>query len=141
MGIRSGDMEKTRAPLDFLGINLYYRTSPPRPVLCTARLTLLGWLIPVKMEGGQQGPKTDFGWEVWPKAPYDVVMRVTRDYNCPVIQITEEAGCSYNDMALTRGCHSRRPPVSLSPAIFAALARAISEGADVRGYHAWKPDG
>ncbi|MGC2474400.1 MAG: family 1 glycosylhydrolase, partial [Candidatus Sulfotelmatobacter sp.] len=31
MGIKSGDMEKTRAPLDFLGINLYYRTIASAP--------------------------------------------------------------------------------------------------------------
>jgi beta-glucosidase/6-phospho-beta-glucosidase/beta-galactosidase len=30
--------------------------------------------------GGQQGPKTDIGWEVWPQALYDMVMRITRDY-------------------------------------------------------------
>ena len=48
------------------------------------------------MDGGQQGPKTDIGWEVWPKALYDMVMRITRDYNRPVIEITE-SGCAYND--------------------------------------------
>ena len=54
------------------------------------------WLFPVKMDGGQTGAKTDMGWEVWPKALYDMVMRITRDYNRPVIEITE-SGCAYND--------------------------------------------
>ena len=34
------------------------------------------------------GPKTDFAWEVWPKALYDIVMRISRDFNRPVLEIT-----------------------------------------------------
>ena len=96
MGIKSGDMEKMRAPLDFIGINLYYRTIASAPGAMERVAHAQDWLFPVKMDGGQQGPKTDFGWEVWPKALYDMVMRITRDYNRPVIEITE-SGCSYND--------------------------------------------
>ena len=31
MRIKPGDMEKIRAPLDFIGINLYYRTIASAP--------------------------------------------------------------------------------------------------------------
>ena len=34
------------------------------------------------------------GWEVWPDALYEMVMRVTRDYDRPTIEITEN-GCAY----------------------------------------------
>ncbi len=37
-----------------------------------------------------------FGWEVWPDALYDMIQRVTADYDRPVIEITEN-GCSYAD--------------------------------------------
>ena len=40
------------------------------------------------------GPKTDFGWEVWPNALHDILLRITRDYDRPIIEITEN-GCSY----------------------------------------------
>jgi len=83
MRIKSGDMEKTRAPLDFIGINLYYRTIASAAGTMERATHPQEWLFPVKMDGGQQGPKTDFGWEVWPKALYDMVMRITRDYNRP----------------------------------------------------------
>ena len=136
MGIKSGDMEKTRAPLDFLGINLYYRTIASATGALHRAAHAQEWLFPVKMEGGQQGPKTDFGWEVWPKALYDVVMRVTRDYNRPVIQITE-SGCSYNDGPDASGVIRDGRRIDYHRQYLAALARAISEGADVRGYHAW----
>ena len=39
MGIKSGDMEKMRAPLDFMGINLYYRTIASAPGTHGARAT------------------------------------------------------------------------------------------------------
>ena len=136
MGIRSGDMEKTRAPLDFIGINLYYRTIASDPGALGRAAHPQNWLFPVKMEGGDQGPKTDHGWEVWPKALYDLVTRITRDYNRPVIEITE-SGCSYNDGPDASGVIRDARRIAYHREYLAALARAMAEGADVRGYHAW----
>ena len=136
MRIESGDMEKTRAPLDFIGINLYYRTIASAPGTMERFSHTQEWLFPVKMDGGQQGPKTDFGWEVWPKALYDMVTRITRDYNRPVIEITE-SGCSYNDGPDASGAIHDSRRIEYHREYLAALARSIAEGADVRGYHAW----
>ncbi len=61
MRIKSGDMEKTLAPLDFIGINLYYRTIASAAGTMERATHPQEWLFPVKMDGGQQGPKTDFG--------------------------------------------------------------------------------
>jgi beta-glucosidase len=136
MGIRSGDMEKVRAPLDFIGINVYTRTIASAPVAFERLTNPQQWLCPVKMEGGQVGPKTDMGWEVWPKAMYDMIMRITRDYNRPVIEITE-SGCAYSDSPDAKGeIHDERR-ISYHREYLSALARAMSEGADVRSYHAW----
>jgi len=136
MRIQPGDMEKTRAPLDFIGINLYYRTVASAPATMERVSHAQDWLFPVKMDGGQQGPKTDFGWEVWPKALYDMVTRITRDYNRPVIEITE-SGCSYNDGPDASGAVHDSRRIAYHREYLAALGRAIAEGADVRGYHAW----
>jgi beta-glucosidase len=136
MGIKSGDMEKTRAPLDFVGINLYYRTIASAPGTMERAAHAQDWLFPVKMEGGQEGPKTDYGWEVWPKALYDVVTRITRDFNRPVIEITE-SGCSYNDGPDGNGVIHDERRITYHREYLAAVARAIADGADVRGYHAW----
>jgi len=136
MGIKSGDMEKTRAPLDFVGINLYYRTIASAPGAMERAAHAQEWLFPVKMEAGRQGPKTDLGWEVWPKALYDMVLRITRDYNRPVIEITE-SGCSYNDGPDTTGAIRDTRRIAYHRAYLAALARSMADGADVRGYHAW----
>ena len=136
MRIQSGDMEKTRAPLDFIGINLYYRTIASATGTMERFSHAQEWLFPVKMDGGQQGLKTDFGWEVWPKALYDMVGRITRDYNRPVIEITE-SGCSYSDGPDASGAVHDRRRTTYHREYLAALGRAIAEGADVRGYHAW----
>lgn len=136
MGIKSGDMEKTRAPLDFIGINLYYRTIASASGAMERAVHTQQWLFPVKMEGGHDGPKTDIGWEVWPKALYDVVTRITRDYNRPVIEITE-SGCAYNDGPDANGAVHDSRRVEYHRQYLGALSRAISEGADIRGYHAW----
>jgi beta-glucosidase len=131
MGIQDGDMERTRAALDFIGINLYTRTivahAPDDPHI-GAR--------PVGGAGGDDGPRTDFGWEVWPEALYQMVMRVTRDYDRPTIEITEN-GCAYNDGPDSRGRIRDTRRIDFYQGYLGALARAMEEGADVRGYHAW----
>jgi beta-glucosidase len=136
MRITSGDMEKTRVPLDFIGINLYYRTICSAPGTMERAAHAQEWLFPVKMEGGHDGPRTDIGWEVWPKALYDMVTRITRDYNRPVIEITE-SGCAYNDGPDASGVIHDSRRITYHREYLAALAQAIADGADVRGYHAW----
>jgi beta-glucosidase len=136
MGIRSDDMDKVRAPLDFVGINVYTRTVASAPAAMERLTSPQQWLCPVKMQGGEVGPKTDIGWEVWPKAMYDMVTRITRDYNRPVIEITE-SGCACNNIPDASGeIHDERR-ISYHREYISALARAIAEGADVRSYHAW----
>jgi len=136
MGIKPGDMEKTRAALDFIGINLYYRTVAAAVSGMERAGHTQEWLFPVKMEAGHEGPTTDIGWEVWPKALYDVVTRITRDYNRPAIEITE-SGCAYNEGPEANGVIHDERRIAYHREYLAALSRAMADGADVRGYHAW----
>ena len=136
MRILSGDMERVRAPLDFIGINLYYRTIASAVGAIERAAHPQDWLFPVRMSGGQQGPKTDIGWEVWPKAMYDMVRRITRDYNRPAIEITE-SGCAYNDGPGGDGAIHDSRRISYHREYLGAVAQAMADGADVRGYHAW----
>jgi beta-glucosidase len=136
MRIESGDLEKMRAPLDFIGINLYYRTIVSAPSALERLSHAQQWLFPVKMLGGEQGPKTDIGWEIWPQALHDMVMRITRDFNRPAIEITE-SGCAYNDGPDASGAVRDARRIDYHRQYLQALAHAIADGADVRGYHAW----
>jgi beta-glucosidase len=136
MGIKSGDMEKVRAPLDFIGINLYSRTMVSAASTSDRLEHPLNWIFPARFSGGTEGRKTDFGWEVWPKAMYDMVTRLTRDYNRPAIEVTE-SGCAYNDGPDASGeIHDARR-IAYHREYLSALARAMADGADVRGYHVW----
>ncbi len=135
-GVKPGDFGKMRAPLDFIGINLYYRTIAAAPGAFERLSHPQQWIFPVKWYGGQQGPMTDFGWEVWPQAMYDMVTRITRDYTRPVIEITE-SGCSYSDGPDAQGVINDTRRIEYHRQYLQALARAMAEGADVRGYHAW----
>ncbi len=132
MGVEAGDMERVRAPLDFLGINLYTRTLVAHRPGDAYGLDAL----PTGPLGGSQGPKTDFGWEVWPDALYTMLMRVTRDYGRPVLEVTEN-GCSYADRPGRDGRVRDTRRIDFYRGYLAAVARAIEAGADVRGYHAW----
>jgi beta-glucosidase len=132
MGIREGDLERLRAPLDFVGINLYVRS----PVVHAEGAS---WGIDARAVGSQgepTGPRTDFGWEVWPAALHDVVLRITRDYDRPEIEITEN-GCSYADAPGDDGRIRDTRRIEFFRGQLEALHRAIQAGADVRAYHAW----
>jgi beta-glucosidase len=136
MKVEQDDMDLVRAPLDFIGINLYYRTVISAPALGERLSDLHLLFLPARMTGGQDGPKTDIGWEAWPRSMYDMVMRVTRDYDRPIIEITEN-GCAYNDGPSADGKINDARRIVYYQKYLSELARAISEGADVRGYHAW----
>jgi beta-glucosidase len=136
MGVKSGDTEQICAPLDFIGINLYDRTVVSAPRAMERLFNPQFWLLPAKFVRGTQGPRTGFGWEVWPKAMYDMVMQITRDYNRPVIEITEN-GCSYQDAPGADGLVHDVRRIDYHRGYLSELARAIHDGADVRGYHAW----
>jgi len=136
MRIKSGDREKMRAPLDFIGINLYYRTIAAAPSAIERISSAQEWLFPVKMRDGQKGQRTDNGWEVWPQALYDIVTRISRDFNRPQIEITE-SGCAYNDGPDGGGVIRDTRRIQYHRQYLQAIAQAIADGADVRGYHAW----
>jgi beta-glucosidase len=141
MKIQQDDMELVRAPLDFIGINLYYRTMVSAPALGERLSDAQLLFLPARMTGGQTGPKTDNGWEVWPRSMYDMAMRITRDYDRPVLEITEN-GCAYNDAPeatgkIASGTINDARRVAYHRQYLSELARAMGDGADVRGYHAW----
>ncbi|MFY9561623.1 MAG: GH1 family beta-glucosidase [Terriglobales bacterium] len=136
MKIQQDDMDRVRAPLDFIGINLYYRTVVSAPTLSERFSDRRFLFLPARMMPGQKGPKTDIGWEVWPRSIYDIVMRLTRDYDRPALEITE-SGCAYNDAPGPDGSVHDARRIAYHQQYLAELARAIRDGADVRSYHAW----
>jgi beta-glucosidase len=137
LGIRPGDMEKVRAPLDFIGINNYFRWIVSAKTSTGGLAALANKIIQASAQlGGNVGPKTDMGWEVYPHGLYEIVMRITKDYNRPVIEITEN-GCDYGYAPDARGAVIDKRRIDFYHSYLTELAHAIRDGADVRGYHAW----
>ena len=127
MGVQPGDMEVVKAPLDFIGINLYSRTvvaHDPQDANLGARI-----VQPPDVE------RTEFNSEVYPEAIHQIIMRVWNDYRRP-IYITEN-GCSYGDGPDEKGVVNDDRRVSFYQRYIAQVGRAIQDGADVRGYFAW----
>jgi len=134
MGFEPGDEKRMHAPLDWIGINNYNRlmVSATRPGSNAKGEAALGCATHM----GTAGPLTDDGWEVWPQGHYDLLMRITRDFDHPAIEITEN-GCSYDDGPDVNGRVRDSRRTSYLKGYLTALARAIKDGARVRGYHAW----
>jgi len=127
LGVQPGDMETVKAPLDFIGINLYSRTvvahDPQDGNLGTRAIEV------------RDAERTDRGTEVYPQAIHQIIMRVWNDYRRP-IYITEN-GCAYDDGPDEKGVVNDDRRVSFYQRYIGQVGRAIQDGADVRGYYAW----
>ncbi len=151
MGFRSGDDKIMRVPLDWIGFHYYTRriVSDAGGPGHTGGGTF-GTEIEEDASAGRdpytrfhavmptEGPLTDAGLEVWPRGIYDLVMQISREYNHPIIEITE-SGCSYLDAPYPKE-HGRVPDARRTDFFrqeLAELARAIADGAQVRSFHAW----
>ena len=110
-------------------------TVPPARRLVLAAVVLSGCCVATLASAEVSGASSSCG-EVWPRAMYDMVMRITRDYDRPIIEITEN-GCAYNDGPNSKGAIVDTRRITYHQQHLSELARAIRDGADVRGYHAW----
>ena len=125
MDIRQGDMAAMASRLDFLGLNMYSRAvvahEPEGP-----------WGFK-RLDG--PGPRTSIGWEVWPAALHRILLRIDRDYALPVY-ITEN-GCADPTGPSPDGRIRDTDRIAYLDAHLGQVARAIEDGAHVRGYFAW----
>ncbi len=119
--IRAEDLPLIQQPLDFLGVNFYTRS-------------YISTQEPPKLAPGKQG-FTDMGWEIYPKALTQHLVRITREYSPPPIFITEN-GMANADQVID----GRVPDVERVAYLrehVKALAQAVDLGVDIRGYFYW----
>lgn len=151
MGFQPGDDRIMKVPLDWIGFHYYTRrivsdtggsahpggsSGAATEILDTAAGAEASTGFTAVMP--TDGPLTDGGLEVWPTGIYDLVMQITREYNNPVIEITE-SGCGYLDAPFDKenGHVPDARRISFFRDELAQLARAITDGAKVRSFHAW----
>lgn len=151
MGFRPGDEKILLAPLDWVGLHYYTRrvVSDASTSHSTGG-SFSGTEIESDSGGARdpytkiraamptEGPLTDSGMEVWPRGIYDLVTQISKEYNHPIIEITE-SGAGYLDGPFDKE-NGRIPDVRRIHwyrQVLAELARAITDGARVRAFHAW----
>lgn len=150
MGVRSGDDKLLRASLDWVGFHYYTRriisdakgTRGPQQQYGTEieadtgdvngrdPYTRFHAVMPT------EGPLSHAGLEIYPRGIYDLVTQISREYDHPVIEITE-CGSSYMDPPDASGRIPDERRTAFFRAILTELSRAIHDGARVRAFHAW----
>lgn len=133
--MREGDLEIIAAPLDYLGINYYFREyakwDPSNP---NRRTPHIGCEDVAMVPSGR--PKTLYGWEINHQGLYDLLMRVHYAYPSIPLYIAE-AGASFDDRVDSDGAvHDERRIDYLRGQLMAARD-AIRSGVDLRGFCVW----
>lgn len=155
---RSEDDALMRTPLDFVGVNCYYRlvvsaggrNRPDLPyflfdIRSDTRVTgghadfSIAPLQTTPIEsafGREEGSRTAMGWEVWPRALYDVLMELTRLYGRVPLEVCE-SGCAFDETPDAEGRIRDQGRIAYHERHIESVRQARQDGADVRSYHIW----
>jgi beta-glucosidase len=122
--LHDGDLETIAAPIDFLGVNNYFRfvvgAGPNGP----------------QFVANPEAQHTDMGWEVHPDGLYKLLVRVANDYAPPAIYVTEN-GAAFGDVRVHDGAVHDPERTAYLETYIDAVGRATAEGAPVKGYFVW----
>ena len=133
------DLAVIRAPLDFYGVNYYnpVRVAAPDTALRTEPgLPTDG--MPFAMVPVEGYDRTDFGWPVVPDGLRETLVGLRERYGeaLPPVLVTEN-GCAYDDAPDAEGAVHDQRRIGYLDGHLRAVARAVEEGVDVRGYYTW----
>ena len=121
--VQAGDMARIRRPVDWFGVNHYAPMyAAPNPDMVWG----CGFGAPP-----EDMPRTGVGWPLEPAAMRENLLEITRRYRLPVY-VTENGYGSKTEDGLEDG-----ERVDYLRASIAAMAEALRDGADVRGYFVW----
>jgi beta-glucosidase len=129
--IKDGDLDAIAQPLDGLGVNYYNPTRVVAPEPGTTPL-------PFELAEFEHVNTTDFGWPVIPSGLTQTLLDLTADYGeaLPPLWVTEN-GCSYDVAPDAEGRIRDQARIDYLDAHVRAMAAAVEQGADVRGYLVW----
>jgi beta-glucosidase len=135
--VREGDLEKISQPLDFLGVNYYFRNTVVdgrrESELATAMRFADLNAATVLPEGVET---TAMGWPVEADGLTELLVRLHREYTRVPIYITENGRAVY-DYVDPEGGVDDEERVAFLDAHFRAAHAAIEQGVDLRGYMVW----
>jgi beta-glucosidase len=123
-----GDDATIAAPLDFLGVNYYFRDKvKDDPTVATLRFS------GVPVDGAR---RTALGWEVHPQGLHDTLVRVADEYGPRAIYVTEN-GSAWHDEPDAGGHVADHDRCAFIVDHVDAVTTAVARGAPVRGYFVW----
>ncbi len=133
------DLAVISAPLDFYGLNYYNPTrvaDPASPHEADGLVAIDD--APFKLVRVEGYPRTAFDWPVVPDGLREQLVALRTAYGdaLPPVYITE-SGCAYDDVVDAEGGVSDPERVAYLDAHLRAVAQAVQEGVDVRGYYTW----
>ena len=145
--VHDGDLETIAQPIDFLGVNHYHDDNvsghplpagDPGGLSPTDKPTSSPFVGSEHVTFPSRGlPRTAMGWEVNPTGLRTLLSRLGREYpSLPPLYVTEN-GSAYDDEVSSDGAVHDVERVAYLEAHLDAVAGAIEDGADVRGYFAW----
>jgi beta-glucosidase len=146
--VQEGDLQVIGAPIDFLGVNYYHDdavSGHPLPAGARPNLTPTSRPKASPFVGSEYVtfprrdlPRTAMDWEVNPDGLRTLLVRLGREYpNLPPLYVTENGGAYGGDLV---GADGRvRDPERTAYILrhIQAVADAVAEGAEVRGYFLW----
>lgn len=123
--VQAGDMELIAAPIDYLGVNHYFRTVHRSADTPDEEVT-----TPVGSH------KTEMGWEVYPPGLEEILVRLHKDYSFPAYYVTEN-GAAFADTVSEDGQVHDPHRVEYLRNYLRHAQRAIEAGVPLKGYFAW----
>lgn len=145
--VRDGDLAVIHQEIDFLGVNHYHDDNVsghplpadhPRGLAPTDKKTS-SWFVGSEFltSPTRNLPRTAMGWEINPDGLRRLLVRLGQEYpTLPPLYITEN-GSAWDDVVAPDGHVHDAERVDFLERHLEAVAEAIGEGADVRGYFAW----
>ncbi|KAJ4830025.1 Beta-glucosidase 12 [Turnera subulata] len=137
------ESELLKGSFDFIGLNYYtanYAANVPLfNALNASYLTDSRANLTTERNGILIGPKAGSDWlHIYPRGIRDILLYTKRKYNNPLIYITENGVCEFNNASLKLKealVDTMRVDFHYRHLLF--LHRAIKDGVNVKGYFAW----
>ncbi|MFY0579860.1 GH1 family beta-glucosidase [Cystobacter fuscus] len=126
--VRDGDLAEIHRPIDFVGVNQYF---PSYIQECSDGARPFKHADPPLYFR-----RTEMNWAIDGHAFYEALMLVKARYGNPPVYVTENGG-AFIDVVGADGRVDDQDRIAYYREYLIGLQRAISEGADVRGFMPW----
>jgi beta-glucosidase len=123
------DMELIREPIDFLGINYYTRN--------VVQNDDKAWPVRACAVRQKQATYTETGWEMFPQGLTDTLVWIKQRYGAIPQYVTENGAALFDPPVAKDGRIDDPLRVAYFREHLGAIAEAIRQGVDLRGYFAW----